>query len=79
MPVSLKDKTVKQKQNLSVYYEKSTTKNLGNFESVKVTVGVTIPAHPTKEDIAAIEHAISVADGLVTEELVTQLDELKDK
>jgi len=78
MPVKKSD-VIEQKQNLSVYYEKSTTKNLGNFESVKITVGVSLPANPTKEDIKAIQKTIEIADELVTEELTTQLDELKDK
>lgn len=29
------------------------TKNLGNYESVKVTVGLTVPCIPTEEDIEA--------------------------
>lgn len=63
----------------SVYYEKSLTKNLGNYESAKITVGVTLPFSPSKEDIANAEKTIQIADDIVTAELELQLKELEVK
>lgn len=60
----------------TVYYEKSVTKNLGNYESAKVTVGVTLPIQPTKDEVAVIKKTLETADEIVTEELEVQLKEL---
>ena len=62
----------------NVYYEKSVTKNLGNYESAKVTVGVTLPISPTKEEIALITETLEIGDDIVTKELEIQLKELID-
>jgi hypothetical protein len=62
----------------TIYYEKSVTKNMGNYESAKVTVGVTLPICPTKSEIAEIEETIEIGDEIVTKELEVQLKELLD-
>lgn len=62
--------------NNSVYYEKSITKNLGNYESAKITVGVTLPVQPTEDEVGLVKSTLEVADKIVTEELVVQLREL---
>ena len=62
----------------TIYYEKSVTKNLGNYESAKVTVGVTLPICPTEEERAEIQETIEVGDEIVTKELEVQLKELLD-
>ena len=62
----------------NIYYEKSVTKNLGNYESAKVTVGVTLPIEPTDEEVALIRKTLEVGDRIVTEELEIQLKELLD-
>lgn len=67
------------KSDTSVYYEKSLTKNLGNYESARVTVGVTLPINPTGSDVAAVKATIEVADDIVTDELEVQLKELLGK
>lgn len=67
------------KSDTSVYYEKSLTKNLGNYESARVTVGVTLPINPTGSDVAAVKATIEVADNIVTDELEIQLKELLGK
>ena len=64
--------------NNSVYYEKSITKNLGNYESAKVTVGVTLPICPTKDEIAVINETLEIGDEIVTKELEVQLKELTE-
>lgn len=62
--------------NCNIYYEKSVTKNLGNYESAKVTVGVTLPIEPSKDEVALIKKTIEIGDEIVTEELEVQLKEL---
>lgn len=64
--------------NNSIYYEKSVTKNLGNYESAKVTVGVTLPIQPTDEEVALIRKTLEIGDEIVTNELEVQLKELID-
>lgn len=59
-----------------VTYEKSITKNLGNYESAKITVGVTLPINPTKAELQAVKDTFEVADELVTAELEVQIEEL---
>lgn len=65
-------------RNCTVYYEKSVTKNLGNYESSKIVVGVTLPIKPTVDEVAVITETIEVADEIVTKELEVQLSELLD-
>lgn len=60
----------------TVYYEKSITKNLGNYESTKLTVGVTLPIKPTKEEMELIKLTIEKADEAVTDELIKQLEDI---
>ena len=60
----------------NIYYEKSVTKNLGNYESAKITVGVTLPIEPTDEEIAVIKKTLEVGDEIVTSELEIQIKEL---
>lgn len=65
-----------RKGQCNIYYEKSVTKNLGNYESAKITVGVTLPIDPTDDEVAQIKKTIEVGDNIVTEELEVQLKEL---
>lgn len=62
----------------TVYYEKSVTKNMGDYNSAKVTVGITLPIKPTKEEIEYIKDTIEVADEIVTDEIENQVAELLD-
>lgn len=62
--------------NASVYYEKSLTKNLGNYESAKITVGITLPLEPSKATLASVSRTLEIADEIVTEELEVQLKDL---
>ena len=62
----------------TVYYEKSVTKNLGNYESAKVTVGITLPIRPIEAEVRLIKETLEKADELVTKELEVQLKELTE-
>lgn len=68
--------TVVRKELCSIYYEKSITKNLGNYESAKVTFGVTLPIQPTASEIAEVKKTILVADEIITDELEVQLKDI---
>ena len=59
-----------------IYFEKSITKNMGDYNSAKVTIGTTLPINFTKEDVALAQKAIRKADKLVTDELSEQLEEM---
>ena len=83
MPASKKSKSSEaieslRNGNCTVYYEKSVTKNLGNYESAKVTVGITLPICPTPDEIAEIQETIEIGDELITKELEVQLKELTE-
>lgn len=54
-PVSLGQVTT-TKQPALVHIDFGMTKNLGNYESLKFNVGITIPCEPTAEDIDATYH-----------------------
>ena len=79
-PLTTKDGDIiklREGQN-NVYYEKSLTKNLGNYESAKITVGVTLPICPTPDEVALIKKTLEIGDEIVTEELEVQLKELME-
>ena len=66
--------------NCNVYYEKSITKNLGNYESAKITVGATLPINPTAEELKMVQKTFEQADVVITKELELQLKDLtKDR
>lgn len=65
-------------RNCVVYYEKSVTKNMGDYNSAKITVGVTLPIMPTPNETAVITTTLETADEIVTKELEAQLNELLD-
>jgi len=71
------DKATKlEKAPATVYLEKSATKNMGDYNSAKVTVGVTLPINYTKEDLKGVEATIEVLDAILDEHIVAQLKEL---
>jgi hypothetical protein len=84
MPISKKPKTIKEPditrtEDGYVYYEKSLTKNLGNYESAKITIGVTLPIEPDEKMLAKIQKTFEIADELITAELEVQVKDVISK
>lgn len=59
-----------------VYYEKSVTKNMGDFNSARVTVGIELPIEHTENDVTNVRVTIKLLDKMVTKELERQIEEL---
>jgi hypothetical protein len=60
----------------TVYMEKSLTKNMGNHQFAKITVGMSLPINYTRADLVKARKAIKRADRMITEELEEQINEL---
>lgn len=73
IPVPFADTLVSKN---TVYIEKSITKNLGDYNSAKISVGITLNVNPTDEDVAAAQAAIKIASELVDIEIDNQLKDL---
>lgn len=59
-----------------VYVEKGVTKNMGDYNSAKVTIGMMLPLDYTPEDLKKAEKAISVIDKIIVARLEAEVDEL---
>lgn len=59
-----------------VYVEKGVTKNMGDFNSTRVTVGITLPLNPTEAQIKAAQASIDVANEILDAELEAQVNAL---
>lgn len=62
-----------------VIVEKGITKNLGDYNSAKVTVSIQIPLGATAKDIADSKTALAIAHEIVDNELAKQVKELPTK
>ena len=63
-------------KNRYVYIEKGVTKNMGEYNSARVTVGVSLPFGATKADIDAANASITVAIELVDKRLEEEVEKL---
>lgn len=63
----------------SVRYDLGFTKNLGNYQSLKINVGITLPLEPTDDDIAKAHKAIAISKQIVEKELLDELAEVNAK
>lgn len=59
-----------------VYVEKGVTKNMGEYNSARVTIGMMLPIDYTTEDLKNAEKAISVIDKIIVKRLEAEVDEL---
>jgi hypothetical protein len=66
-----------RKERSTVYVEKSVTKNMGNYNSAKVTVGITLYTDPTPEEVREANMTIKVASEIIDKRLWLELDEIE--
>lgn len=59
-----------------VYVERGVTKNLGDYNNAKITVGIELPIHYTPDDLKQAQDAIKVATEIVEKEIEQRLSEL---
>ncbi len=59
-----------------VYIEKSVTKNVGDHNFAKVTIGVALPINYTDDDIANVKATIKKVDSIVELELEKNVESL---
>lgn len=64
---------VEERPNNYVYMEKSITKNLGDYNSSKITVGITVQVNPTKEELKAVKATVVVLNELLDKEMAEQV------
>lgn len=62
-----------------VSVEKGVTKNMGDYNSAKVTIGMMLPLDYTPEDLKKAEKAISVIDKIIVQRLEDEVSELLDE
>lgn len=62
----------------SVTIEKSVTKNMGNYNSAKVTVGMTLPIEPTPEEVEQAKSTIKIVNEILDNELEFQVEAMMD-
>lgn len=67
------------KSDSSIYYEAGITVNTGNYENVKITVGVTLPVGATANDITNANVTIDKAKELVMSKLEEEVSAIKSK
>ena len=56
-----------------VYVERSITKNLGDYNSVKIAIGVTMGVNPSKQELVDVKNAITKISTLIDNEMDEQL------
>ena len=59
-----------------VYLEKSITKNLGDYNSAKITVGITVQVNPTPEELKEVTKTLEVLNVFLDKEIDEQVKSL---
>lgn len=59
-----------------VYVEKGITKNMGDFNSARVTVGISLPIDYTDAELLKAKKTISVIDKIVVSRLEKEMEDL---
>jgi len=57
-----------------VWVERSRTVNLGDFNSLKITVGVDLPIEPDEETLKKVNETVTIGDELVENRIVDILE-----
>lgn len=73
---ALESSEIKTFTQNTVYMEKSVTKNLGDYNSAKITVGVTVGVNPTKEEMKAVAATIADVSNFLDAEMEEQIKSL---
>lgn len=55
-----------------VYMEKSMTKNLGDYNSTRISVGLTVQVDPTPEELKALKKTVSIVNDVLDAEIEEQ-------
>ena len=83
LPLSTLDNKIDVRRNLTVnqetgtvYIEKSVTKNMGEYNFTRITVGVALPINADEQLITDAELTISKVNGIIDNELDRQIDEI---
>ena len=75
-PKKSTEATLEAVTNSSINYEKKVTVNLGDYNSVSIKVGVTLPLNPTKEMLENVDETIEVAIELVENKVESLIEDL---
>lgn len=67
---------VREKELGTVSVSKGFTKNMGDFNSTRYEVTITVPINPTKEELAEAKSTVKIVTELVDEELENILADL---
>lgn len=72
----LSEALIQQAAKPQVTYSLSFTKNMENYESLKVMAEVTLPVNPTEQEITDARNTMSIARELVETQLLNDLPDL---
>lgn len=61
-----------------VRIEKSFTKNLENYESAKITIGVSLPVSPSAADLKDVQKTIEILNEIVDAEMENQIGQIEE-
>jgi hypothetical protein len=78
-PVAVKDTKAEvtlPRPNNYVYMEKSVTKNLGDYNSAKITVGLTVQVNPTPAELKQLQTTVDLLDEVLDKEMEEQVKNL---
>ena len=60
-----------------VYMEKGVTKNLDNYNSARITIGITVQVNPTEEELKAVSKTIKIVNNILDIEMDEQVKGLE--
>lgn len=76
-PPKAAGKEVKDRPDHYVYIEKSITKNLGDYNSSKITVGLTLRVNPTPQEMKDIRATVDIINEYLDKEMEEQVKALE--
>jgi hypothetical protein len=76
--VTPKPATIPESNNGTVTIEKGVTKNLGDYNSARIAVSITLPIDYTPEHLDAAKRTIVVINEVIDEEIENQVAMIED-